>query len=109
MTGGKLAGPIDEPYVALTDLDHGDTAVWVGRGDHNGKFTIPNVPDGSYTLTWWDEPQDYILDLQNVTVVNGEVVDLGVLAAQRLVDRVHRLRLQRRQPQRRHGLDRHQR
>ncbi len=79
VTGGKIAGPIDEPYVALSDLDNGDTAVWVGRGDHEGRFTIPNVPDGNYTLTWWDEPQDYILDLQNVTVVNGEVVDLGVL------------------------------
>ena len=47
---------------------NGDTAVWVGRGDANGHFTIPDVPDGNYMLTWWDEPQDYILDWQNVTV-----------------------------------------
>ena len=95
--------------MALNDLNNGDTAVWVGRGDVNGQFTIPNVPDGNYMLTWWDEPQDYILDWQNVTVANGEVVDVGILAACRLVDPVQRLRLQRRQPQRHDGLDRHQR
>ena len=79
LSGGKIDKPIDQPYVALSDLNNGDTAVWVGRGDANGRFTIPNVPDGNYSLTWWDEPQDYILDWQNVTVANGEVVDVGVL------------------------------
>ncbi len=79
LSGGKLAGPIANPWIALTDLDNGDTAVWVGQGDANGKFTIPNVPDGNYTLTWWDEPQDYILAIQNVTIANGETADLGVL------------------------------
>ena len=49
------------------------------RATADGSFDIPNVPDGTYTLTWWDEPQDYILDLQNVTVVNGETVDMGIL------------------------------
>ena len=53
--------------------------MWSGRGDANGRFTIPNVPDGNYTLTWWDEPQNYILDLQQVTVAGGEVVDLGIV------------------------------
>ena len=37
------------------------------------------MPDGNYTLTYWDEPQNYILDLLNVTVANGETVDMGVL------------------------------
>ncbi len=79
VAGGKLAGAIDRPYIALSDLANGDTAVWVGRGGADGSFTIPNVPDGNYTLTYWDEPQDYILDFQQVTIANGEVIDLGVL------------------------------
>ena len=53
--------------------------MWTGQADANGAFDITNVPDGSYTITWWDEPQDYILGLQNVTVTGGEVVDLGLL------------------------------
>ena len=40
---------------------------------------INNVPDGTYTLTYWDEPQNYILDLLSVTVVGGETVDMGIL------------------------------
>ena len=37
------------------------------HGNADGTFTINNVPDGTYTLTYWDEPQDYILDLISVT------------------------------------------
>ncbi len=59
--------------------ERGDTAVYLGRGNADGTFEIHNVPDGTYTLTYWDEPQDYILDLLSVTVSNGEVVDMGVL------------------------------
>lgn len=79
MQGAKLDKPIPFPWVALTDLGNGDTAVWIGKGDVNGQFTIPNVPAGNYTLTWWDEPQNTILDLVNVTVGAGETVDMGVL------------------------------
>lgn len=79
MRGAKLDKPIPYPWVTLSDLGNGDTAVWVGQGDVNGKFTIPNVAAGSYTLTWWDEPQNRILDLVNVTVATGETVDMGVL------------------------------
>jgi uncharacterized repeat protein (TIGR01451 family) len=79
LQGAKLDKPIEHPWVTLTDLDNGDTIVWAGQGDANGKFTIPNVPAGTYTLTWWDEPQNQILDLVNVTVANGESVDMGIL------------------------------
>lgn len=79
LQGAKIDKPIAFPWVTLTDLGNGDTVVWVGQGDVNGKFTIPNVPAGTYTLTWWDEPQNTILDLVNVTVGAGETVDMGIL------------------------------
>jgi hypothetical protein len=77
--GGKIYKPIDSPWVTLTDLTNGDTAIYVGQGNPDGTFDITGVPDGNYSLAWWDEPQDYILDLVNVTVSNGETVDFGVL------------------------------
>ncbi len=77
--GMKLHDPIEKPWVTLSDLNDGDTAVYVGQGNADGTFDIAGVPDGTYTLTWWDEPQDFILDLVNVTVANGEVVDMGSL------------------------------
>jgi hypothetical protein len=79
IAGSKVDGPIDGPWLSLVDLLNGDTAVWIGQGDADGHFTIPNVPAGNYSLAFWDEPQDYILNLFNVTVGDGEAVDLGIL------------------------------
>jgi hypothetical protein len=80
ITGMKLDKPLDNAWVTLTDLTNGDTAIYAGPANADGSFDIANVPAGNYTLTWWDEPQDYILDLINVTVgANEPVVDLGVL------------------------------
>jgi uncharacterized repeat protein (TIGR01451 family) len=77
--GTKIDHAIANPWLSLTDLTNGDTAVWIGQGNADGSFDIPNVPDGNYTLAWWDEPQNYILDLQNVTVRNGETIDMGIV------------------------------
>ena len=71
LQGAKIDKPIEYPWVTLTNLGNGDTIVWAGKGDVNGKFTIPNVPAGTYTLTWWDEPQNQILDLVNVTIAQA--------------------------------------
>ena len=79
LQGAKIDKPIEYPWVTLTNLGNGDTVVWVGKGDVSGKFSIPRVPAGTYTLTWWDEPQNTILDLVNVTVGVGETVDMGIL------------------------------
>ncbi|MFO1467946.1 MAG: choice-of-anchor D domain-containing protein [Steroidobacteraceae bacterium] len=79
MQGAKLDKPIVNPWVTLTDLTNGDSIVWAGQGDANGRFSIPNVPAGTYTLTWWDDPQNEILDLVNVTVSDGESIDMGIL------------------------------
>jgi uncharacterized repeat protein (TIGR01451 family) len=84
--GGKLAGPIDRPWVVIDSMELNDSVAWIGRGDASGRFEVPNLAPGNYTITWWDEPQDYILMVKNVTVgegaapFTGETVDLGVMA-----------------------------
>ncbi len=77
--GSKLDKPIPNAVVSLSDLGNGDQSVWAGRAGTDGSFTIPYVPDGNYVLTWWDEPQNYILQLVQVTVSGGEAVDLKQL------------------------------
>ena len=77
MVGSKIGKPIVNPWLSLNDLEHGDQAVWVGKGDANGNFDIAGVPDGNYSLSWWDEPQNYFLNMVNVTVKNGETVSMG--------------------------------
>ncbi|HQR29098.1 MAG TPA: SdrD B-like domain-containing protein, partial [Anaeromyxobacteraceae bacterium] len=79
LAGAKIDRPIPNPWVTLTDLTNGDTVVWVGRGAADGSFAIEGVPAGNYSLTWWDEKLNYILDLTTVTVGAGETVDLGIL------------------------------
>ncbi len=78
LMGVKLERPIAYPWLALNDLQNGDTAVWVGRGNADGSFEIPNVPAGDYSLTYWDEKQHFILDFVQVTVQPNEVTDVGV-------------------------------
>jgi len=79
LSGAKVDHPIGNGWITLSDLGRGDTAVYVGHTNADGTFQINNVPDGTYTLTYWDEPQDFILDLVSVTVAGGETVDMGVL------------------------------
>ena len=79
LSGAKVDKPIDNAWISLADLQNGDTSIYVAAANADGTFTIDNVPAGNYTLTWWDEPQDYILDLVNVTVAANETVDMGVL------------------------------
>ena len=77
-SGGKLGGPVSRPWVSLSDLEHGDQMVFTGRGAADGTFAIPNVPNGTYQLTLWDDAQDLIIWSFNVTVSKGQAVDVGV-------------------------------
>ncbi len=78
LMGTKLERPIAYPWIALNDLQNGDTAVWVGRGDVNGAFSIPNVPPGNYLISYWDEKHHFILDWVQLTVAPGMETDVGV-------------------------------
>ncbi len=75
--GTKVTRPISDGWVALSDLQNGDTAVYVAPANADGTFEINNVPDGTYLFTWWDEKIHFILDWMQVTVVNGEIYDMG--------------------------------
>jgi hypothetical protein len=75
--GGAFKGPIDRPWVALSDLGAGDAEVYAGRGGVDGTFSIGNVPDGTYSLTTWDEPQNFIIQNITISVRGGQVLDVG--------------------------------
>ncbi|MGC9669579.1 IPT/TIG domain-containing protein [Planosporangium sp. 12N6] len=77
VAGAKIAGPVPQPWVALSALGNGDQMVYLGRGGADGKFDIKNVPDGDYQMTIWDAPQELILWSFNVTVRGGQKVDVG--------------------------------
>ncbi len=79
LQGARVDHPIDQPWIALTDLGNGDTIAYVGQGNADGSFDIPHVAPGDYSLSYWDEPQDYIFNSVNVTVGANETVDLGVI------------------------------
>jgi hypothetical protein len=83
----KAKNPIHRLFISLSDLNNNDQTVFMQEFDCNEalscppvSFDIPNVPDGDYVLGAWDEPQDYIFLVQNVSVRNGETVDLGSLS-----------------------------
>jgi hypothetical protein len=77
VAGASVRGPVDQPFVALSALGNNDQVAFMARFGSDGKFDIKNVPNGDYQLTMWDYPQDLILDSFNVTVNNGQVVDVG--------------------------------
>ena len=99
----RSAAPIERPWLSLQDLEAGDTAVWIGQGDANGAFDISRRPGRQLHAELVGraaglQPQHDQRDHQQ----RRDGRD-GAAAAQRLVDRVRRLRLQRHQPQRRQG------
>jgi hypothetical protein len=81
--GLKVDKPIDRGWAALNSLNSstGDTDSMIATipAKADGSFSFTNVPDGDYSVTIWDEPQDQILDNFSVTVNHGQVVDMGVV------------------------------
>jgi len=77
LQGAKVTGPVPDAWVALSDLQQGDTAVYVGPANPDGTFQIDGVPDGNYFFTYWDYRQHYILDWMQVTVADGQMTDMA--------------------------------
>ncbi|OLB80437.1 MAG: hypothetical protein AUI14_06785 [Actinobacteria bacterium 13_2_20CM_2_71_6] len=77
VAGASIAGPLRQPWVALSALGNNDQMAYLARGAADGTFDITHVPNGDYQLTIWDGPQETILDSFNVTVANGQKVDIG--------------------------------
>jgi uncharacterized protein (DUF779 family) len=75
--GSRVTDTVGNGWVALSDLQGGDTAVYISKANADGTYQIDNVPDGNYLFTWWDETLHYRLDWMQVTVTNGEMYDMG--------------------------------
>lgn len=73
-----LANPVSRPYVSLSNIGGDDEQVWTGRGNADGTFAIPNVPEGLYQMAIWDRPLDHIIQFVTVEVTKDDCVgDLG--------------------------------
>lgn len=61
------------PWVGVNDMSTG-----IGRGiyaaptNENCEFTIPNLPDGSYQLVFWDNNLDLIFAFKGITIADGQ-------------------------------------
>lgn len=71
-----LSDPVYRPWATLTDLGTDDQQRARVRGDEDGNFTFTGVPPGTYEISIWDDPLDYIQAYYLVTV-SGSDVDLG--------------------------------
>ncbi|RPI88032.1 MAG: hypothetical protein EHM41_02845 [Chloroflexi bacterium] len=78
LMGVKLMRPVSDAWIALNDLQNGDQAVWVGMVSPDGSFFIPDVPEGNYFMSYWDQKQHFILDWTQFAVHGGETTDTGI-------------------------------
>jgi hypothetical protein len=80
VAGLKLDRPVKSGYVSLSDMQNSDRTVYAAPADPvTGAFDVKNVPDGTYLLSVWDLPQEYLIDGFNITVSKGNVVDVGTV------------------------------
>ncbi|MCB8944474.1 MAG: pectin esterase [Ardenticatenaceae bacterium] len=64
----SLGEAVYKPWIALTDIGNTDQQVYLGRGNEDGSFTINNVPDGTYQMSIWDDPLDYIIGFYTIQI-----------------------------------------
>ena len=74
--------PIPTPTVALSDIGGSEEQVYTGFGEPDGSFTIGSIPDGTYTLSIFDENLDWIIRYVTFTlpdpVTGSRDLDLNV-------------------------------
>ncbi|MEK7787131.1 MAG: hypothetical protein AAB658_17140 [Chloroflexota bacterium] len=71
-----LSDPVYRPWATLTDLGTDDQQRARVRGDADGNFTFTGVPPGTYEISIWDDPLDYIQAYYLVTV-SGSSINMG--------------------------------
>ncbi len=72
--------PVGGCWVGLNEMVGGvaGPGLYAGPCDGNSFFSIPNVPDGTYSLSVWDENLGVIFGQYAVTVAGGDVHLLDV-------------------------------
>jgi hypothetical protein len=82
-SGMKLDRPVDRGWITVNSLDSTgadfDQRVATVAADVNGAFDVTGLRDGSYLVAVWDQPIDHAMDIFNVTIQNGQILDLGVV------------------------------
>ncbi len=68
--------PVPSCVVALNDSNGVAVGekLFAAKCDANSNFSIPNVPPGNYSLSFWDTPLDYIFGQYAVTVGSTDIV-----------------------------------
>ena len=69
----EKGAPVTECWVGLNETGGGTRALYATRCGKDSRFTIPNVPNGTYELVVWDDPLDMIIGTQTVTVTSAAV------------------------------------
>ena len=81
--GGEAGNTLDPPckdcFIALGDLQNGDTTVYTGAVNPDGTFSIPNVTASDYEVTVWDRDQDFLVETNQATVRAGQTTDMGIV------------------------------
>ncbi|MGV8040686.1 MAG: Ig-like domain-containing protein [Thermoanaerobaculaceae bacterium] len=81
LTGMFPGPPLSEAWVGLNS-GAGATGLWASRVDPlTNQFAITGVPAGTYQLVTWDGPLISLFGFNNVTVADGQVLDLGDVKA----------------------------
>lgn len=81
LTGMFPGPPLAEAWVGLNS-GAGATGLWASEVDPvTNEFVIAGVPAGTYQLVTWDGPLISLFGFHNVTVTDGQVLDLGNVLA----------------------------
>jgi uncharacterized repeat protein (TIGR01451 family) len=66
------SGPIHDGLISINCLagctSDEDSVVWTGRANADGTWSVKGLQNGSYSVAFWDETQNYILALEQVDI-----------------------------------------
>ena len=78
IANAKEDGVIKDGFVSISCLATcsapTDTTVWTGRARTDGTFDVTGLETGDYSVAFWDETQNYIMDIEQYHVTSGATV-----------------------------------